>query len=83
MTRSSGLRPRTDCDEHLLARLLALKSHQHMGCFPKLDEIPDTVVDFPRRAVDLPEGTTPRAANRSLGNAALPSPSLRIRGLLV
>ncbi|MFE1790894.1 DUF4158 domain-containing protein [Streptomyces sp. NPDC059525] len=56
---------RTDCDEHLLAQLLALKSYQRMGCFPKLDEIPDTVVDFVRRAVDLPEGTVLRVANRT------------------
>ncbi|MEU5537433.1 hypothetical protein [Streptomyces sp. NPDC020362] len=32
---------RADCDEHLLAQLLAPKSYQRMGCFPKLDEIPD------------------------------------------
>ncbi|MFI1311090.1 DUF4158 domain-containing protein [Streptomyces albidoflavus] len=56
---------RTDCDEHLLAQLLALKSYQRMGCFPKLDEIPDAVVDFVRRAVDLPEGTAPGAVNRT------------------
>jgi TnpA family transposase len=56
---------RTDCDEHFLAQLLALKSYQRMGCFPKLDEIPETVVDFVRRAVDLPEGTVPKAANRT------------------
>ncbi|MEU9500014.1 DUF4158 domain-containing protein [Streptomyces sp. NPDC048196] len=56
---------RTDCDEHLLAQLLALKAYQRMGCFPKLDEIPDPVVDFVRRAVDLPEGTAPRASNRT------------------
>ena len=56
---------RSDSDEHLLAQLLALKSYQRMGCFPKLDEIPDAVVDFVRRAVDLPEGTVPRAANRT------------------
>ncbi|WP_189216129.1 MULTISPECIES: DUF4158 domain-containing protein [Streptomyces] len=56
---------RTDCDEHLLAQLSALKSYQRMGCFPKLEEIPETVVDFVRRAVELPEGTVPRAANRT------------------
>ncbi|MCN9241868.1 DUF4158 domain-containing protein [Streptomyces sp. RY43-2] len=56
---------RTDCDEHLLAQLLTLKSYQRMACLPKLDEIPETVVDFDRRAVDLPEGTMPRAANRT------------------
>ncbi|MER8001448.1 hypothetical protein [Streptomyces sp. NPDC095613] len=52
---------RTHCDEHLLAQLLMLKSYQRMGCFPKLDEVPDTVVDFVRRAADLPEGTVPIA----------------------
>ncbi|CDR01229.1 DUF4158 domain-containing protein [Streptomyces iranensis] len=51
---------RTDCDEHLLAQVLVLKSYQRMGCFPKLDEVPNTVVDFVRRAADLPEGTVPR-----------------------
>lgn len=58
---------RTDCDEHLLAQLLALKSYQRMGRFPKLDEIPETVVDFVRRAVDLPEGAVsrPRTVRRS------------------
>ncbi|MFC8833316.1 Tn3 family transposase [Streptomyces griseoincarnatus] len=56
---------RSDSDEHLLAQLLALKSYQRMGCFPKLDEVPETVVDFVRRAVDLPEGTLPRVANRT------------------
>ena len=34
-----------------------LKSYQRMGCFPKLEGIPDMVVDFVRRAVSLPEGT--------------------------
>ncbi|MFG2526035.1 DUF4158 domain-containing protein [Streptomyces sp. NPDC048527] len=56
---------RTDSDEHLPAQLLALKSYQRMGCFPKLDEIPGTVVDFVRRAVVLPEGTVPRAVKRT------------------
>ncbi|MEU9797037.1 DUF4158 domain-containing protein [Streptomyces sparsogenes] len=56
---------RSDSDEHLLAQLLALKSYQRMGCFPKLDEVPETVADFVRRAVDLPEGTVPRASNRT------------------
>ncbi|MCX4583182.1 DUF4158 domain-containing protein [Streptomyces sp. NBC_01481] len=36
-----------------------------MGCFPKLDAVPDTVIDFVRRAMDLPEGTVPRATNRT------------------
>nr|WP_222109798.1 DUF4158 domain-containing protein [Streptomyces cupreus] len=74
---ASGL---TDGDEHLLALLLALKSYQRMGCFPKLDEIPDTVVDFVRRAVDLPEGTVPKAANQGRGvQRVLPVDRLRQR----
>ncbi|MFI1890782.1 Tn3 family transposase [Streptomyces jumonjinensis] len=47
----------TDCDEHLLALLLMLKSYQRMGCFPRLEDVPDMVVDFVRRQVELPEGT--------------------------
>jgi uncharacterized protein DUF4158 len=49
----------TDCDEHLLALLLMLKSYQRMGCFPRLEDVPEMVVDFVRRAVELPEGTLP------------------------
>ncbi|MFE4367782.1 DUF4158 domain-containing protein [Streptomyces sp. NPDC056835] len=47
----------TDCDEHLLALLLMLKSYRRMGCFPEMEDVPETVVDFVRRAVELPEGT--------------------------
>lgn len=49
---------RMDADGHQLALLLALKSYQRMGRFPKPDEYPEMVVDFVRRAVELPEGTT-------------------------
>ncbi|XNR95421.1 DUF4158 domain-containing protein [Streptomyces sp. R-74717] len=49
----------TDGDEHLLALLLMLKSYQRMGCFPVLEDVPETVVDFVRRAVELPECTLP------------------------
>ena len=49
----------TDCDEHLLALLLMLKSYQRMGCCPRLEDVPEMVVDFVRRAVELPEGTLP------------------------
>jgi hypothetical protein len=49
----------TDCDEHLLALLLMLKSYQRVGCFPKLEDVPEMMVDFVRRAVELPEGTLP------------------------
>jgi hypothetical protein len=50
---------RMDSDGHQLALLLALKSYQRMGRFPKPDEYPEMVVDFVRRAVELPEGTVP------------------------
>lgn len=49
---------RMDADGHQLALLLALKSYQRMGRFPKPDEYPEMVIDFVRRAVELPEGTT-------------------------
>ncbi|MFH9250972.1 DUF4158 domain-containing protein [Streptomyces lydicus] len=50
---------RTDSDEHLPALLLTLKSYQRMGCFPKVEDIPEAVAEFVRRAVELPEGTLP------------------------
>ncbi|MFJ3234985.1 DUF4158 domain-containing protein [Streptomyces sp. NPDC086787] len=50
---------RMDSDGHQLALLLALKSYQRMGRFPKPAEYPEMVVDFVRRAVELPEGTLP------------------------
>ncbi|MHA5047880.1 Tn3 family transposase [Streptomyces sp. SD15] len=49
----------TDGDEHQLALLLMLKSYQRMGCFPVLEDVPEMVVDFVRRQVELPEGTLP------------------------
>ncbi|MGW3728418.1 DUF4158 domain-containing protein, partial [Streptomyces sp. NPDC000851] len=49
----------TDGDEHLLALLLMLKSYQRMGCFPRLEDVPEKVVDFVRRAGELPESTLP------------------------
>ncbi|MFF1379047.1 DUF4158 domain-containing protein [Streptomyces sp. NPDC058308] len=55
---------RTQSVGHRLALLLMLKSYQRMGCFPKLAEIPDMVVAFVRRGVELPEGRcrcTPRS----------------------
>lgn len=50
---------RMDSDGHQLALLLALKSYQRMGRFPKPDEYPEMVVDFVHRTVELPEGTLP------------------------
>jgi len=49
----------TDSDEHLLALLLMLKSYRRVGCFPALEDVPEMVVDFVRRAVELAEGTLP------------------------
>ncbi|MFG2586206.1 DUF4158 domain-containing protein [Streptomyces malaysiensis] len=49
----------TDGNEHLLALLLMLKSYQRMGCFPALEDVPEPVVEFVRRQVELPEGTLP------------------------
>ncbi|WP_371616590.1 hypothetical protein [Streptomyces sp. NBC_00454] len=40
-----------------MALLLALKSYQRMGRFPRPEEYPEAVVDFVRRAVELPEAT--------------------------
>ncbi|MFD4831701.1 DUF4158 domain-containing protein [Streptomyces uncialis] len=48
-----------DSDEHQLALLLALKSYQRMGCFPKAHDVPEQVVEFVRRAAALPEDTLP------------------------
>lgn len=58
-----------DSDGHQPALLLALKSHQPTGWFPKPDEYPEMVVDFVRRTDELPEGTllsyaTGRTADR-------------------
>lgn len=60
---------RMDADGHQLALLPALKSYQRMGRFPKADEYPGMVVDFVRRAVELPEGTQ-RCGRRADGRAA-------------
>ncbi|MDX3230442.1 DUF4158 domain-containing protein [Streptomyces sp. ME19-01-6] len=56
---AAGAAERMDFDGHQLALLLALKSYQRMGRFPKPDEYPEMVVDFVRRTVELPEGTLP------------------------
>jgi hypothetical protein len=60
---------RMDSDGHQPALLLALKSYQRTGRFPKPDEYPEMVVDFVRRTVEPPEGTllsyaTGRTADR-------------------
>lgn len=43
---------RTDSDEHLVALLLMLRSYQRMGCFPKVEDIPEAVAEVVRRAVE-------------------------------
>lgn len=48
---------RADSEDHQLSLLLLLKSYQRMARFPKWDEVPEMVVDFVRKAVELPEGT--------------------------
>jgi hypothetical protein len=50
---------RADSEDHQLSLLLLLKSYQRMARFPKWDEIPGMVVDFVRKAVELPEGSVP------------------------
>ncbi|WP_328954010.1 DUF4158 domain-containing protein [Kitasatospora purpeofusca] len=48
-----------DSNRHQLALLLALKSYQRMGCFPKAYDVPEQVLEFVRRAAELPEDTLP------------------------
>lgn len=60
---------RTDSDSHQLALLMALKSYQRMGRFPKAEEYPESVVDFVRRAVELgDEVELPALAERTSKN---------------
>ncbi|MFF2845831.1 DUF4158 domain-containing protein [Streptomyces sp. NPDC058001] len=47
---------RTRSDEHLLALSLALKCYQKLGYLPKAAEVPETVVEHVRGALELPEG---------------------------
>ncbi|WP_405677250.1 DUF4158 domain-containing protein [Streptomyces sp. NBC_00048] len=56
---------RMDADGDQLALLLALKSYQQMGRFPRPEEYPEAVVDFVRRAVELPEATPVRVGGRT------------------
>ncbi|MFI1030080.1 DUF4158 domain-containing protein [Streptomyces sp. NPDC020951] len=65
----------TDCDEHLLALLLMLKSYRRMGCFPALEDVPEMVVDFVRRAVELPDCSS--ACGRGRGRTPPTPPSAR------
>ncbi|MEV6957235.1 Tn3 family transposase [Streptomyces sp. NPDC051183] len=54
----------TDSDEHQFALLLALKSYQRMGCFPKQEDVPEQVVEFVRRVMELSESTLPVYASQ-------------------
>jgi hypothetical protein len=56
-------------DSHLLALTVWLKSYQRLGYFPKLDEVPEVVVEHVRDALRLPadvmaEVDAPRTAKR-------------------
>lgn len=56
-------------DPHLLALTVWLKSYQRLGYFPKLDEVPQVVVDHVRDALRLPadiaaEVDAPRTGKR-------------------
>lgn len=50
---------RTDSEPHLLGLVLLLKCFVKMGRFPGLGEVPDVVVDFVRRGLELPTDTVP------------------------
>lgn len=59
----------TVSDEHLLALTVWLKSYQRLGYFPKLDDVPDVVVEHVCDALRLPEDVSarvdaPRTAKR-------------------
>ncbi|MFF9142121.1 DUF4158 domain-containing protein [Streptomyces albogriseolus] len=56
---AAWVRERTRSDAHLLALALALKCYQKLGYFPKADEVPETVVEHVRGALELAEGTGP------------------------
>ena len=47
-------RDMTLSDPHLLALTVWLKSYQRLGYFPKLDEVPQVVVEHVREALRLP-----------------------------
>jgi TnpA family transposase len=65
LTPSAGeiewARDSTATGSHLLALTVWLKSHQRLGYFPKLDEVPDIVVDHIRNVLELPVGVAPEA----------------------
>ena len=60
-------------DPHLLALAVWLKSCQRLGYFPKLDEVPEVVVEHVRDALRLPadvmaEVDAPRAAKSGIAS---------------
>jgi hypothetical protein len=77
----------TDSDERQRALLLALKSYQRMGCFPKAYDVPDQVVEFVRRAVErvapdgravpvVGAGAVPGALSRPAGDDVISTESM-------
>jgi Domain of unknown function (DUF4158) len=49
-------RDKTSADAHLLALTVWLKSYRRLGYFPKLEDVPDVVVEHVRDALKLPAG---------------------------
>ncbi|GAA0838202.1 hypothetical protein GCM10009525_47610 [Streptosporangium amethystogenes subsp. fukuiense] len=47
-------RDKSSTDAHLLALMMWLKSYRRLGYFPKLEDVPDAVVEHVRDALNLP-----------------------------
>jgi hypothetical protein len=58
-------RQRSRTDEHLLGLVVALKSFQRLGHFPREDQIPEAVTEHVRGCLRSPAGTVPDAAQRT------------------
>ncbi len=61
-------RDMTLSDPHLLALTVWLKSYQRLGYFPKLDEVPQVVVEHVREALRLPADSWPRSMQHGRRN---------------
>ena len=63
-------RDMTLSDPHLLALTVWLKSYQRLGYFPKLDEVPQVVVEHVREALRLPADVEGRGRCNTDGETA-------------
>jgi hypothetical protein len=61
-------RDMTLSDPHLLALTVWLKSYQRLGYFPKLDEVPQVVVEHVREALRLPAESWPNSMQHGRRN---------------